>query len=68
MPSLKEFLDIFDSVPLINYEKNATAFQRLKNGARHIIFALVDSGVISFIKFMDIGFGNEKIYMKYSKK
>ncbi|KTW30822.1 hypothetical protein T552_00533 [Pneumocystis carinii B80] len=64
LPSLKEFSDIFDSVPLISYEKNTTAFQRLKNGTRHIIFALLDSGVISFIKFMDIGFGNEKMYIK----
>ncbi|CCJ30537.1 unnamed protein product [Pneumocystis jirovecii] len=67
LPSLKEFANIFDSVPIKNHEPNTTLFQRLRNGTRHIIFALLDSGVISFIKFSDIGFGNEHIYMKHNK-
>ncbi|KAG4306220.1 hypothetical protein PORY_000208 [Pneumocystis oryctolagi] len=67
LPSLKEFANIFDSVPLKSHEPNTTPFERLRNGTRQIIFALLDSGVISFIKFSDIGFGNEKMYIKYHK-
>ncbi|KAG5519214.1 hypothetical protein PMAC_002302 [Pneumocystis sp. 'macacae'] len=67
LPSLKDFVNIFDLVPIKNHEPNTTPFQRLKNGTRHVIFALLDSGVISFIKFSDIEFGNEHIYTKHHK-
>lgn len=35
---------------------------RLKHGWRNVVLAVVDGGVVSYIRFSEGGFGKEKLY------
>lgn len=37
-------------------------YMRLRHGYRNVILAVVDQGVVSFLKISDSGFGREKLY------
>ncbi|KAL7272798.1 tRNA-splicing endonuclease subunit sen54 [Rhizina undulata] len=66
VPSLSQLSALFDSLP-VDDEKavdNKNVFQRLKDGRRNVVLAVVDSGVTSFIKFSDVGFGDEKMFSR----
>ena len=36
--------------------------QRLKEGRRGVVLAVVDGGVISFVRVGDVGFGEERVW------
>jgi len=62
LPTLSQLSALFDSVPVDEKTSGKPQFQRLKDGYRNVILAIVDSGVTSFIKFADVGFGDEPMY------
>jgi tRNA-splicing endonuclease subunit Sen54 len=62
LPTLSQLSALFDSVPVDEKTGGKSQFQRLKDGYRNVILAIVDSGVTSFIKFADVGFGDEPMY------
>ena len=37
-------------------------YQKLKHGYRNVILAVVDQGVVSYVRIADAAFGKEKIY------
>lgn len=37
-------------------------YKRLKHGYRNVLLAIVDQGVVSYMRVADAGFGNEKLY------
>ena len=39
-------------------------FQKLKDGRKSVVLAVVDGGVISFIRLGDVGFGEVRLYEK----
>lgn len=42
--------------------ESKSLYQRLKDGRKGVILAIVDAGVISFIRIGDVGFGEEKLW------
>ncbi|KAI5806715.1 tRNA-splicing endonuclease subunit sen54 N-term-domain-containing protein [Peziza echinospora] len=64
LPTLPQLSALFDSIPFDKAYPAKNQFQKLKDGHKNIIIAIVDSGVTSFIKFGDVGFGDELIYKR----
>ena len=42
-------------------------YQKLKHGWRNVILAIVDQGVVSYLRISDAGFGNERLYERASR-
>jgi tRNA-splicing endonuclease subunit Sen54 len=66
LPSLQLLQDLLESVP---YEPppgrmEHQIFQKLKHGYRNVILAVVDEGVVSYIRLADAAFGREKLYSR----
>ncbi|KAL2313708.1 putative tRNA-splicing endonuclease subunit sen54 [Schizosaccharomyces pombe] len=66
LPTIFEIDALFSSIPL-RQNMPQHMFQRLKEGYRNIIIAIVDYGVISYIRLSDVCF-EEKVYTDFSKK
>jgi tRNA-splicing endonuclease subunit Sen54 len=64
VPTLAQLSALFDSAPLDTTAARKNMFQRLKDGYRNVIVAVVDSGVTSFLKFGDVGFADEVLYRR----
>jgi tRNA-splicing endonuclease subunit Sen54 len=64
IPTLSQLSPLFDSVPLDTTAASKNMFQKLKDGYRNVIVAVVDSGVTSFLKFGDVGFADEVMYRR----
>ncbi|KAA8912597.1 hypothetical protein TRICI_003435 [Trichomonascus ciferrii] len=64
MPDINAVDKLFNSVPVNVDNATRTQTQRLKEGWRNVILAVVDSGLISLFKLGDVGFGEEKVYTK----
>jgi tRNA-splicing endonuclease subunit Sen54 len=64
VPTLAQLSALFDSVPVDSTAAGKNMFQKLKDGYRNVIVAVVDSGVTSFLKFGDVGFGDELLYTR----
>lgn len=65
VPTLSQIAGLFSSAPFDPIpEKEKPQFQRLKDGHRNVILAVVDSGITSFLKLSDVEFGNEKMYLR----
>lgn len=62
-PALQQLDELLQSVP---YDCPPASMiqpnQRLKHGYRNVILAVVDQGVVSYIRIADAGFGKEKMY------
>ena len=64
VPTLAQLSALFDSVPVDSKAAGKSMFQKLKDGHRNVILAVVDAGVTSFLKFGDVGFADEPLYMR----
>ena len=60
-PTLHQLDGLLQSVPYDPPPMKQTT-QRLKHGYRNVILAIVDQGVVSYIRIADAGFCKEKIY------
>lgn len=63
-PVLEQLDDLLQSVP---YDpptpgSEGQVYRRLKHGWRNVVLAIVDQGVVSYMRVADAGFGKEKIY------
>lgn len=63
-PVLEQLDDLLQTVP---YQPPAAGtegqlYNRLKHGYRNVLLAIVDQGVVSYLKVADAGFGKEKLY------
>ena len=63
-PVMEQFDDLLQSVPYDPPPPNneGHVYRRLKHGYRNVILAIVDQGVISYMRVSDAGFGKEKLY------
>lgn len=64
VPTLAQLSALFNSVPIDSSAAGKNMFQKLKDGHRNVILAVVDAGVTSFLKFGDVGFADEPLYMR----
>ena len=62
VPTLEEMSGFFDMVPYKPPPENAPLYQKLKHGYKSVILAVVDQGVVSYLRLSDAAFGREKLY------
>ena len=63
-PVLDQLDDLLQSVP---YDppppgSEGQVYRRVRHGWRNVILAVVDQGIVSYIRVADAGFGKEKVY------
>lgn len=61
-PTLQQLDDLLQSVPDDPPPEGRQLYPRLKHGWRNVILAVVDQGVVSFVRVADAGFGREKLF------
>ncbi|MCJ1380452.1 tRNA-splicing endonuclease subunit sen54 [Xylographa soralifera] len=69
VPILDQLDDLLSSVP---YDPPPPTmewqlYQKLKHGWRNVILAIVDQGVVSYLRISDAGFGNERLYERATR-
>ncbi|KAL5048709.1 hypothetical protein BDW71DRAFT_17065 [Aspergillus fruticulosus] len=62
IPTLSQIGNLLESTPLDPPRPDKQLYVRLKNGHRNVILAVVDQGVVSYLRIADAAFGKEKIY------
>ncbi|KXL50004.1 hypothetical protein M433DRAFT_132476 [Acidomyces richmondensis BFW] len=62
IPTLEQLNGLLQTAPFEPPEANAQIYQKLKHGYKNVILAVVDQGVISYLKIADAAFGREKLY------
>ncbi len=63
-PVLEQLDDLLQTVPYSPPPEGTEGqvYKRLKHGYRNVLLAIVDQGVVSYLRVADAGFGNEKLY------
>lgn len=64
MPTLNQIGDLLDSVPedSVSKEKVGRLEARIKHGKRNVILAVVDIGIVSYLRLSDACFGADKLF------
>lgn len=64
MPTLTQIGELLDSMPddFVTKEKVARLENRLKHGRRNVILAVVDVGIVSYLRLSDACFGADKLF------
>ncbi len=62
VPDLEQLAALMDTVPYNPPMDTAQLYQKLKHGYKSVILAIVDQGVVSYLRFSDAAFGREKLY------
>jgi len=68
VPTLDQIGALLDSIPPDELPKDKRLEQRLKHGKRNVILAVVDTGVVSYMRLSDAGFGSAKLYEQPKKQ
>ena len=67
VPTLEQLSSLFESAPYHPPPENAQLYQKLKHGYKNTILAVVDQGVVSYLRVADAAFGREKLYERKSR-
>ncbi|EXJ84514.1 hypothetical protein A1O3_05183 [Capronia epimyces CBS 606.96] len=69
MPTLSQIGDLLDSQPedSLSKDKAGRLETRIKHGRRNILLAVVDMGVVSYLRLSDACFGAEKLFEQKAK-
>lgn len=62
VPTLLQLSGLLASTPYSPPEGNAQLYQKLRNGHKNVILAVVDQGVTSYLRIADAGVGRQKLY------
>lgn len=70
--SLTQISSLLESTPITPPDSEklmgpTKTYQRLKHGWRNVTLAVIDQGVISYIKLVEAAFGEELIYERFDK-
>ncbi|KAI9772187.1 MAG: tRNA-splicing endonuclease subunit sen54, partial [Candelina submexicana] len=69
LPTLAELSALLESTPYAPPPETMKTqnYQRLRYGYRNCVLAVVDQGVVSYLRVGDAGFGMEKMYERLGK-
>ena len=67
VPTLEELKNLFETVPYDPPDASAQLYQKLKHGYKNMILAIVDQGIVSYLRVADAAFGREKLYERGGK-
>ncbi|KAL4882611.1 tRNA-splicing endonuclease subunit sen54 N-term-domain-containing protein [Aspergillus karnatakaensis] len=62
IPTLSQIGALLESTPLDPPDPKRHIYVRLRNGYRNVVLAVVDQGVVSYLRIADAVFGKEKLY------
>ncbi|CAL5873143.1 uncharacterized protein PFLUO_LOCUS7412 [Penicillium psychrofluorescens] len=65
LPTLTQLSALLHSTPLVpphGEKMNRMMYMRLRHGYRNVILAIVDQGVVSYLRVGDAAFGKEKLF------
>lgn len=65
LPTMSQMSALLESTPFDpprGEKMDKMLYMRLRHGYRNVVLAVVDQGVVSFLRIADIGFSREKIY------
>lgn len=67
VPTLKEMTSLLECTPWDPppQKEPMQMFQRLKHGYRNAILAVVDQGIISYLRLSEAAFGEERLYERF---
>ena len=63
-PTLEQLNNLLETVPYDPPDATSQLYQRLKYGYKSVLLAIVDQGVVSYLRVADAAFGGEKLYQK----
>jgi len=66
VPIVAQLEELLQSVPY-DPPPPAQLYQKLKHGWRNVILAIVDQGVVSYLRISDAGFGKEKLFERATR-
>jgi tRNA-splicing endonuclease subunit Sen54 len=67
VPSLAQMTSLFGSTPLDPPKPAQALYQRLRHGYRNVVLAVVDQGVISYLRLGEAAFGEEDLSKKFDQ-
>lgn len=72
VPTMQELTALLESTPWDPPTKkewtgDAKSYPRLKHGFRNVILAVVDQGIISYLRMSEGAFGEEKLYERFDR-
>lgn len=67
VPTLEQLTALMETVPYQPPEEKSQLYQKLRHGYKSVILAVVDQGVVSYLRMADAGFGREKLYERKGK-
>lgn len=70
MPTMSQLGALLESTPLnppSGEKMKRLMYMRLRHGYRNVVLAVVDQGVVSYLRFADSAFGKEKLYENQSE-
>ncbi|GAB7362727.1 hypothetical protein MBLNU230_g3033t1 [Neophaeotheca triangularis] len=62
MPSLQQMDDLISRQPYFPPREGGQMYGRLRQGWKSVVLAVVDRGVVSYLRLGDAGFGGERLY------
>lgn len=70
IPSLTQLTSLLESTPWAppegkEFHGQSKLYQRLKHGWRNVVLAVIDQGVISYLRLGEVAFGEEKLYGRF---
>lgn len=74
LPTLEEVTALLESTPLDEPSSNPAwqnpgrLYQRLKHGHRNVLVAIVDRGLVNYMRFGEGAFGEERLYERHDAK
>ncbi|KAK3683754.1 hypothetical protein B0T22DRAFT_383640 [Podospora appendiculata] len=72
VPTLEEIAALLDSTPLApgkpEWTGPARLYARLKHGHRNVLVAVVDHGIINYMRFAEGAFGQEELYDRFDSR
>lgn len=72
VPTLEEMAALLDSSPFAppkqEWKGPGRLYARLKNGYRNVILAVVDHGVVNYLRLAEAAFGEEELFPRFDGK
>lgn len=66
VPTLEQISALLETTPYDPPDEKAQLYPKLKHGYKNVILAVVDQGVVSYLRIADAAFGREKLYERKS--
>nr|POE50073.1 putative trna-splicing endonuclease subunit sen54 [Quercus suber] len=67
VPTLSQLNALLETTPYAPPPEKLPMYQKLKHGYNNVILAIVDQGVVSYLRLSDAAFGKEKLYERTVK-